>query len=147
MRLSRHPDVLSGFLLVLIGGVFALAARSYPLGQAARPGPAYFPFWLGLLLAGLGLLIVLQAWHHAAPADRPRIAWRPLACVVGAIVLFALALPRLGLWITLPLTVLLVSCAGRTFRWHEVLVNAAVLTVGSWLVFGVALKLPLPLLP
>lgn len=149
MRIRCTPDLLSGLLLVAIGAGFAWAARSYDFGSGARPGPGYFPFGLGVLLMLLGAALVAGSRREPATAPGPRvpIRWRPLLFVIGAIVLFALGVPRLGLWITLPLTVITASAASAEFRWREVLLNALVLTVASWLVFVVGLKLSLPLLP
>jgi hypothetical protein len=39
------------------------------------------------------------------------------------------------------------SLAGDEFRWRGVIVSAAVLTVGSWLVFVWGLKLTIPVWP
>jgi Tripartite tricarboxylate transporter TctB family len=74
-------------------------------------------------------------------------AWKPLITILVAVVVFGLALPRLGMAITLPLLVLLSSFAGDEFRLKEALVNAVVLTLGCWLIFIVGLKLTIPLWP
>jgi hypothetical protein len=49
--------------------------------------------------------------------------------------------------IALPLLVLITARAGDEFHWGEALLNAAILTVGSWAIFVWALKLTLPLWP
>jgi hypothetical protein len=67
--------------------------------------------------------------------------------VVVAIVVFGLALPRLGMAVTLPLLIAVISTASDQFRWREVLVNCLVLTVGSWAVFIKGLQLTIPVWP
>jgi hypothetical protein len=66
---------------------------------------------------------------------------------VGSLVMFGFALPRLGLLITLPLLVFIVSTAGDEFHWKDALLNAAILTAGSYLVFVKGLSLTLPVWP
>ena len=75
------------------------------------------------------------------------IAWRPLLVIVGAIALFGLALPRLGLVVTLPLLVFISSLAGDEFHWRDALISAVVLTAGSWVIFVWGLKLTIPVWP
>ncbi|TMH02741.1 MAG: tripartite tricarboxylate transporter TctB family protein, partial [Betaproteobacteria bacterium] len=66
---------------------------------------------------------------------------------VGAIVVFGIALPRLGLAVTLPLLITITSLAGDEFHWKDVLINCIVLTIGSWAIFILGLKLVIPLWP
>jgi hypothetical protein len=49
--------------------------------------------------------------------------------------------------ISLPILVITSAMAGDEFHWGEALVNAVVLTVGSWAVFILGLKLVIPLWP
>ena len=60
---------------------------------------------------------------------------------------FGYALPHFGMAIGLPLLVIISSLAGDEFRWKDVLLNSLVLTVGSWIVFILGLKLVIPLWP
>jgi hypothetical protein len=64
-----------------------------------------------------------------------------------AISVFAIALPRLGMFITIPLLILITSLAGDEFGWKGVAANAVVLTVASWVIFIWGLKLTIPLYP
>lgn len=149
----RHlADFWSGLLFTTVGTGFAIGALSYSFGSSVRPGPGYFPFGLGIILAIIGVSILVKSFvgereradEHAA--DGP-IAWRQLGIVVAAIVVFGLALPILGMAITLPLLIAIISLAGDQFRWREVLLNAAILTIGSWLVFIQGLRLTIPVWP
>ena len=58
-----------------------------------------------------------------------------------------LSIDTLGLLVSVPLLILISSLAGVAFKWLGVLVNAAVLTLFSWGVFVVGLKLIIPLWP
>ena len=151
MRLRNPEDFWSGLMFTVVGIGFAIGATNYSFGHSARPGPGYFPFGLGLLLALLGVSILVKAFFGARDEDDGRndlpIAWRPLGIVVAAIVLFGLALPRLGMALTLPLLIVVISLAGDQFRWRDVVLNSLILTVGSWAVFIKGLGLTLPLWP
>jgi hypothetical protein len=61
--------------------------------------------------------------------------------------LFGVLLPRLGLFITLPVLVVLASLASEEFTWLAAVVNAVVLTIFCWLVFSKGLGLTIPLWP
>ena len=58
-----------------------------------------------------------------------------------------IALPRLGMIISLPLLIFISSLAGDEFKLKEVIINIVILTVGSWLVFIKGLNLVIPLWP
>ncbi|HLO93921.1 MAG TPA: tripartite tricarboxylate transporter TctB family protein [Burkholderiaceae bacterium] len=149
MKIKSQRDFWSGLLFLLVGLAFAWGATEYNFGSSAKPGPGYFPFGLGVLLALLGGLVLFKAVTIESPdGDRiGAIAWRPLLVIVGAIVLFGLALPRLGLVVTLPLLIFVASLAGDEFHWKDALISAVVLTAGSWVIFVWGLKLTIPVWP
>ncbi len=149
MKIKSQRDFWSGLMFLGIGVAFAWGATEYSFGTSARPGPGYFPFGLGILLALMGGLVLFKALTLESEGGDPigAIAWRPLLVIILAIVVFGLALPRLGMAITLPITILLSSLAGREFRLVDVLLSSVVLTVGSWALFIVGLKLTIPLWP
>lgn len=150
MKIKSQRDFVSGLLLVIVGAAFAIGATSYSFGIAARPGPGYFPFGLGIILALLGVLVLVDSFvaNYKAGGDPiGAIPWRPLLCVVGAIVFFGFFLPRLGFLITFPLMIILTSFGGNEFRWKDALLNAAILTTVSYLVFIKGLSLNIPVFP
>lgn len=149
MKIKSQKDFWSGLMFLFVGIGFAWGSTNYSFGVAARPGPGYFPFGLGVLLAILGAFILFEALTIETDDGEPigPWAWKPLITIVLSIVVFGLLLPRLGMAISLPILIAMSSFAGDEFHWRDVLLSAVVLTVGSWLIFIVGLKLVLPLWP
>ncbi len=149
MKIKSQKDFWSGLMFLVVGIGFAWGALNYSFGSSARPGPGYFPFGLGILLAILGALTLFESLTIETEGGEPigDIAWKPLAIIVGSIALFGLLLPRLGMVISLPILVVTSAMAGDEFHWGEALINAAILTVGSWAIFILGLNLVIPLWP
>jgi hypothetical protein len=149
LKIKSERDFWSGLMFVVVGIAFAWGATAYQFGSSARPGPAYFPFGLGILLALLGAMVLFKSLTIETEDGEPvgAFAWKPLLVIVGAVAGFGLALPKLGLIVTLPLLIAVSSAAGDEFHWKDVLINAVVLTVGSWAIFIKGLGLTLPLWP
>ena len=61
MKIKSQKDFWSGLLFVAIGIGFAWGATNYNFGSSARPGPGFFPFGLGLLMAILGSVVLFKA--------------------------------------------------------------------------------------
>jgi hypothetical protein len=76
-----------------------------------------------------------------------KIAWRPLLIILGSVGVFGVALPRLGIVITIPLLIAISGLAAGKFRPLEVAILSVVLTIGSYLVFITGLGLVIPVWP
>ena len=149
MKIKSERDFWSGVMFVAVGVAFAVGAGNYTLGNSARPGPGYFPLMLSVIMAILGAIVLFKALTiETEGGDKiGAIAWRPLLVIVASIAVFGVALPRLGLFLTVPLLIVMVSFASEEFKWLGVLINAVVLTVFAWAVFVAGLKLIIPLWP
>ena len=149
MKIKSQRDFWSGLMFVSVGIAFAVGATNYSMGSSARPGPGYFPLILSVIMAILGGVVLFKALTIETEGGDPigAFAWRPLIVIVAAITVFGLALPRLGMLITVPLLIFITSLAGDEFHWKGVLANAVVLTIGAWGIFIAGLKLTIPLYP
>ena len=149
MKIKSQKDFWSGLMFVAVGLGFAWGATNYSFGTSARPGPAYFPFGLGVLLAIMGALVWFASITVETEDGDPigSIAWKPLIIITGSVVMFGFILPKLGMILSLPLLILVSALAGDEFHWKDALLNIAVLTLGSWLVFIKGLNLVIPLWP
>ncbi len=149
MKIKSQRDFWSGLMFVVVGVVFAVGATNYPLGASARPGPGYFPLMLSVIMAILGAIVLFKSLTIETEGGDPigSIAWKPLLVIVAAITVFGIALPRLGLIITVPILIVMTSLAGDEFHWKGVIGAAVVLTVGAWAIFVLGLKLTIPMWP
>lgn len=149
LKIKSEKDFWSGLMFVAVGLAFAWGALSYSFGSSARPGPAYFPFGLGILLAILGAIVLFKALTFDVQGG-DKIgpwAWKPLLMITLTVAIFGWMLPHMGMVIALPILVVVAAMAGDEFHWGEVLFNAALLTVFSWVIFIWGLSLTIPLWP
>lgn len=149
MKIKSQKDFWSGLMFVTVGIGFALGATNYSFGAAARPGPGYFPFGLGILLAILGAFILFESLVVETEDGEPigAWAWKPLITITASVAVFGYVLPKLGMAVSLPILIVIASLAGDEFHWKDALINCVVLTVGSWAIFIWGLKLVIPLWP
>ena len=149
MRIKSQRDFWSGLMFVVVGIVFAVGATNYSMGTSARPGAGYFPLLLSVIMAILGAVVLFKSLTIETPGGDPigHIAWKPLLIIVAAIAVFGITIELLGMIVTIPILIFIASLAGDEFRWREVIANAVVLTIGSWAIFILGLKLTIPVWP
>ncbi len=149
MKIKSQKDFWAGAMFLVTGLAFGLGALNYNFGSSARPGPAYFPFGLGMIQAVIGIVILFESLTIETEDGEPigPWAWRPLLTTIGAIAIFALTLPRLGLVVSLPILIAVVSMPNRDVRLKDIVISSVVLTLASWLIFIYGLGLTIPVWP
>ncbi|BDH56814.1 tripartite tricarboxylate transporter TctB family protein [Tsukamurella sp. PLM1] len=146
-----------GYGALIVPGILAVASTLVVIGNLTMqeqssdsPGPTFFP-WV-LAVAGYGLAAALAAHYVRNPDEVSRAEtrhktytdWTSVAWLVGGIAAFAVLLDLLG-WILA--AGLLFWCVTRAFNSKRPLLDlSAGLLMSSlvFLVFGVALDVPLP---
>jgi len=149
MIIRSQQDFWSGLMFIFVGAAFSGGATLYSFGSSANPGPGYFPFGLGVLLAVIGLVVVVQALTITTQ-DGEKVgafAWRPLVVILASAVAFGALLPRLGMIVSLPILVLVSSIASRDHSGRDSVLCALVVTAFSWLIFIKGLGLRIPVWP
>jgi hypothetical protein len=120
------------------------------MGTPARMGPAFFPFWLGLILFFLGLAIAIMGVREKGGPDAafPKYHWKPILYVLGAVVLFGLILKPVGMLLA-GFLVVFISSVGNPEKFHtrDVILLGIGLVIFCAMVFVWGLKLPIPLCP
>ncbi|KAA0183239.1 tripartite tricarboxylate transporter TctB family protein [Cupriavidus cauae] len=145
MRIRSQKDFASGLMFVLVGLGFSFVARGYSMGTAAKMGPGYFPFLLGLVLAALGALVLLGSLSSKGEEDRmERWDIKILLWILGSVVLFGLLLKPLGMVLSVFVLVVVSSMASHEFSWKGALLNSVVLVLISLgaFVYGINLQMP-----
>lgn len=157
MKIKSQRNFLSGLMFMAAGIAFAWGATYYNIGEGARMGPGYFPLMLGILLAGIGAFTIFEALVVETEDGEPigKIAWKPLAFIIGSNVVFGILLgglpgigfPSFGLLVGIYALIFVAALAGDEFKFKEVAILATILAVGSYLAFVVLLKLQFPVWP
>ncbi|AZG13717.1 MULTISPECIES: tripartite tricarboxylate transporter TctB family protein [Cupriavidus] len=145
MRIRSQKDFASGLMFILVGLGFSFVARGYSMGTAAKMGPGYFPFWLGIVLAILGALVLWGSLSSKGEDDQlARWDLKILLWILGSVVLFGLLLKPLGMVLSVVVLVLVSSMASHEFSWKGAVLNAIILVLISLgaFVYGINLQMP-----
>jgi putative tricarboxylic transport membrane protein len=121
--------------------------RRLGLGSINEPGMGSMMFWIGLLMAGLSLVIAAQAVLNTGPSVRALWAetrWSRTLIVVTAFVVYAFAFSRLGFLLsTIPLMLVLLRAVDPV-RWPLALPIGVGAPVLIWWVLKSLLQIQLP---
>jgi hypothetical protein len=136
-----YRDVIGGGVLVLAGALVMLySTTQLEVGSLARMGPGLFPAALGGILSVLGAIIAVPAFfREGAPVT---IELRPFLFVLASILVFGLTVHLLGIAPAVVLMVLVSTLAERRMSWPGALLLAAILAALAFLIFNVALDIP-----
>lgn len=148
MRIRNRQDFWAGLMFIGIGVFFAGFSTAYEVGTAARMGPGYFPLMLGILLALLGVVI---AGRSVSAGEREQglepTGWREILLILGSVVLFGVALPSLGMVVSVGLLILVAAFASHDFSWKETIASIVILLLMSYFVFVKGLELQMTVWP
>jgi hypothetical protein len=160
MKIGHQKNFWGGVLFIALGGLFAIIAKGlkfgdnvllagYAMGTPARMGPGFFPFYLGVLLVILGVLIAATGLkpQPGDPGKVDRFHWKPILFVLISVVLFGILLKTIGMLLAGILLVVGASMGSKEFELRRTLILALCLVVFCALVFVAGLKLPIPLCP
>ena len=143
--LLRSPDGQSALMFIGFGLAVAWSATSYNLGTAARMGPGFFPFVLGIILALLGVGVFVTGWMKREREEFGATPWRAIVCITAAAVVAGLLLEPFGLAPAVVASTFIGALAEPRANWFRVAAVSIFLVGFPWLVFIVGLDLRLPL--
>jgi putative tricarboxylic transport membrane protein len=144
----RSADRITAVLLLALSVAFTAGAlKYYSWWGPGGPGSAFVPFWLGLVMAVLALMMLLRSLKEKDPGA----AWFPrgeglrdMLVVLGATVLFVALLRVTGMVLGTALYLAgLIWYLGR-HRWWVTLTIALAAAGFNYLVFVHWLRVPFP---
>jgi putative tricarboxylic transport membrane protein len=143
--LSRQ-DFVAGLVIVAVAAFAYWLGHGLPGGMAGGMGPGTLPKALAVLLGLLGALLVgTSILEKGATLERWSI--RGPLFILGALVVFGLAVRPLGLAIAGPLAIVVSAFASDEVRWGETILFGVLMTAFCVGLFKFALGLPIPLAP
>ena len=144
----RSADRVTAVLLLVFSVAFAAGAlKHYSWWGPGGPGSAFLPFWLGLVMAILAVMMLIKSLKEKNPGESwlPRgEGLRDMLVVLGVTIAFVAALKVTGMVIgTAVYLAILVWYLGR-HRWWVTLGVALAAAGFNWLVFVHWLRVPMP---
>lgn len=148
MQVRNKQNFWSGVMFIVLGAAFAFKSTEYSMGTAARMGPGYFPFWLSVIMAILGVIILLSSLSpKAQQTEVEKFDYKSVAIITASVVVFALLLQPAGLIISMLVLVLISAAAAHDNNWKVSIANAIFLAILCYLAFIVGLRLVFPIWP
>jgi len=137
-------DRVAGAALVLVGLVTIEESRAFPLGTLHRPGPAYMPVLLAILLIVFGVAVFLMGSRALRLAEVGWHEWRHAVAIFGACAFAAWGLERLGYRLTMAVVVAFLLVLVERKGWVLGLVVTVGVAWGSFWLFDTLLNVVLP---
>jgi putative tricarboxylic transport membrane protein len=144
MNIRVSVDILTGILFLGISlAAIAIIGSNYPLGNASRMGPGFFPLIVSSILGVLGAILIVRSFFIETETVGV-VNLKPLLLVLAGTLFFGLAIEDLGLAVAGVVLVFAARLAGDEFKFLEVTILAVTLVAASILLFAYALGLSLP---
>ena len=133
-------------VLLVVFAFFAYESLALSLRDALGPGPGFFPFWLSVVGGLLGVFLLLQVVRGTLQFETPSLKFelRPVALVMGGLVVATAALEWLGFRVVALLLLLYLLLALGARNWLAIALVALAGSFGVYYVFSGFLKVPLP---
>jgi putative tricarboxylic transport membrane protein len=141
----RADRVTASLLLASAVAFSAGALKYYPYWGEGGPGSGFLPFWLGVVMAALAVLLLVRKPIGESVDWLPRGEGRKrVLVVIGATAVFIAALKIIGMVLGTALyLIVLMRFLGR-HRWPLTLAVAAGAAGINYLVFAYWLRVPFP---
>jgi len=147
--MKRHQIGCALFLLAF-GAFICWEARKLDYGRVVRPGPGFFPFWLGLALMIVSLAIL---FHYARKEMDPSLsspelwkglAWEKVLYSLGGLLLYAFFLERVGYIIGTFLLLFFFFRVIEPQRWAVAIFGSVFTSFVTYALFKLWLQVQLP---
>ena len=144
----NRSELISSFVLLAVAAFVLVHSLGLGIGTLSSPGPGFLLFLSSSVLGVLSISLVLMSYgkrkQNTVLSDLWRgLKWRSVLLAVMALFLFAVLLPKIGFLLASFVFMLILFGLGRMKPW-VIVTNALIVAALSYLIFGVALRVPFP---
>jgi putative tricarboxylic transport membrane protein len=142
-------DKIGAIVCLVIAGIALWQSVKVPMGSIRQPGPGFLPFWVGVILALLSVVLWFQASFRKPAAEPVRFLsgegkWAYVAAAGIGLLIYTFLLEPLGfISSTFLLLIFLFRVIGKQ-KWWVGVTGSILVTFFTHLIFKVALKVQLP---
>jgi putative tricarboxylic transport membrane protein len=148
--MKKADRIIGLIMLVFACVVIAESMRMPQEGGNFEPGIRFLPFWLGVLMAVLSVLLMVSAWRKSAGGAAKRLmpnrqALISIVLLVAGLGVYITLLETLGFLIdTLLFNTFLMAVVMRA-HWKMALSVAVGSSLALYVLFRILLEVPLPI--
>jgi hypothetical protein len=142
-------DQVGSLVCLGIAALFIWQSSLVPSGNIRQPGPGFLPFWVGVILALLSMVLWFQARFRKPGADSARFLsgegnWPYVAAAGIGLFIYTFLLEPLGFIGSTPLLLVFLFRVIGKQKWWVGITGSILVTLFTHLIFRVALKVQLP---
>jgi len=140
----KVSDIGSSFVLIAFGGFMAWQSERLSVGAPRAPGPGFFPFCLGLLLIGMGIIILVQGMGEKPGVREAGLSKGRVILAMAAIFTYSFVMESLGYLLSTFFLMLLLLHMMVEKGWWFAPATACFISLFSYILFKIWLKVLLP---
>ena len=145
----KSRDIISSLFWMAMGIGVCYGGVDLELGTLHDPGSGFMFFWVGIIMIGLSLSILVRAMKRTAVAGELKvlwteIRWKKIVSVLVALFLYAYAFSFLGFILSTVLLLIFLFKAVEPQRWSWAVLGAIISTLAAYGVFRLWLGSQLP---
>lgn len=145
----NRKDIFSSLFWALLGAGICYGGWDLELGSLHDPGSGFMFFWVGIIIIGLSLSILVRALREKGRAGEMKalwsgVQWKKIVAVLLALYLYAYGFNLLGFLLSTILLLIFLFKAVEPQRWSTAVWGAILSAVAAYAVFRVWLGTQLP---
>lgn len=142
-------DKIGSIVCLVLAAVAIWQSVTIPMGRINKPGPGFLPFWVGVILALLSVVLWVEASFRKPSPDQAGFLsgegkWPYVIFTGVALLIYTGLLEILGFRISTFLFLLFLFWFVGKQKWWVVFLGSFLVTFFTHLIFRVALKVQLP---
>lgn len=146
----RTADISSSLFWMAIGLGICWGGYDLGLGNLNDPGSGFMFFWVGVIMACLSGVVLIQAARQKAVRGEMKASWAGIAykkviAVIAALFIYAYLLNPLGFILATTLLMIFLFKAVEPQRWSIAILGAVASTLAAYGLFRLWLQCQLPL--
>lgn len=145
----KKKDILSSLFWLAMGFGVCYGGYDLELGTLRDPGSGFMFFWVGVIMIGLSLAVLVKAIRMKPDQKgvgllRGEVRWAKILSVLAALVLYAYVFTYLGFILSTVLLLLFLFKAVEPQKWSWAVMGAVISTLTAYGVFQLWLGSQLP---
>ena len=145
----KSRDMISSLFWMAMGLGICYGGYDLHLGSLHEPGSGFMFFWVGVIMIGLSLIVLIKAVREKGQRGElkvlwTQIRWKKVLLVLAALFVYAYVLTPLGFIPTTILLLIFLFKAVEPQKWSYAILGAVVCTLAAYGLFGFWLGCQLP---